>query len=65
MWIIHSALATGLVGTLVSLAAPAKTPATSEKATRLVSLENSLLPLTVHFNMHDDQPRLVAIFSPT
>ena len=32
---------------------------------KIASLEHSLLPLKMHFNLHADQPRVVALLSPS
>ena len=46
-------------------AAPVVQSKDDNKATRLISLADSLGPLQVRFNMHADKPRLVVILSPT
>lgn len=48
---------TGFV-VLAAWAAPSDPP-------QVASLEQSLLPLKTHFNLHADQPRVIAILSPT
>lgn len=35
------------------------------KPLQIASLEHSLRPLKTHFNLHADQPRVVAILSPS
>ena len=52
----------------MALSAGLTVPLTTRGAARvskIASLEHSLMPLKMHFNLHADQPRVVALLSPS
>lgn len=57
-------LAAAIVGAVV-VAAGSLRPSAAESAGEWVSLADSVQPLRDHFNQHREQPRFVALLSPT